>query len=323
MCGWSGYVFVTSPDSTTPMHLDPEHSFLLQIRGTKRIFVAGLCDPDQLVEQVANYVDGRECDFDALRAASQEFVLEPGDGVYFPSFVPHWVYTTGNETSVSFSLPFYTRFGDRAAYVHRFNTRLRAARTITAPARGLRARRQGEGFRTPLLDRTPWHNKAPAAFRVTGRRTVRSCSIWSRQPTSTRSSGRGARWPRADRGCVVLSDAGVGVGVVGDRRRACADATRVLDRRTGRARRRGRAFPAPGTTPPARRSVGAGVRKLGFRTGRRRSLRAARTARSLAGRQRMARRGDRIAVAARAQRAVGFAARPRTRGSSTPRRAHA
>jgi hypothetical protein len=126
LCGWSGYVFVTSPDSTTPMHLDPEHSFLLQIRGTKRIFVAGLCDPDLLAEQVANCVDGRECDFDALRAASQEFVLEPGDGVYFPSFVPHWVYTTGDETSVSFSLPFYTRLGDRAAYVHRFNTRLRA-----------------------------------------------------------------------------------------------------------------------------------------------------------------------------------------------------
>jgi hypothetical protein len=126
VCGWSGYIFVTSPDATTPMHLDPEHSFLLQIRGTKRIFVAGLCDQDLLAEQVANYVDGRDCDFETLRAASQEFVLEPGDGVYFPSFVPHWVYTEGGGTSVSFSLPFYTRFGERAAYVHRFNTRLRA-----------------------------------------------------------------------------------------------------------------------------------------------------------------------------------------------------
>ena len=60
------------------------------------------------------------------RNRDQEFVLEPGDGVYFPSFVPHWVYTEGGGTSVSFSLPFYTRFGERAAYVHRFNTRLRA-----------------------------------------------------------------------------------------------------------------------------------------------------------------------------------------------------
>jgi len=126
VCGWSGYIFVTSPGATTPMHLDPEHSFLLQVRGTKRIFVAGLCAPNVLAAEVANYVDGRECDFETLRAGSQEFVLEPGDGVYFPSFVPHWVYTEGDTTSVSFSLPFYTRFGDRAAYVHRVNTRLRA-----------------------------------------------------------------------------------------------------------------------------------------------------------------------------------------------------
>jgi hypothetical protein len=126
ICGWSGYVFVTSPDATTPMHLDPEHSFLLQIRGTKRIFVAGLCDQNVLTEQVANYIDGRDCDFERLRSASQEFLLEPGQGVYFPSFVPHWVNTNGDAPSVSFSLPFYTRFGERAAYVHRFNRRLRA-----------------------------------------------------------------------------------------------------------------------------------------------------------------------------------------------------
>ena len=33
----SGYIFVTSPGSTTPMHFDPEHSFLLQVHGTKRV----------------------------------------------------------------------------------------------------------------------------------------------------------------------------------------------------------------------------------------------------------------------------------------------
>src|SRR5919201_5941181 len=31
----SGYLFVSAPASTTPMHFDAEHSFLLQIRGTK------------------------------------------------------------------------------------------------------------------------------------------------------------------------------------------------------------------------------------------------------------------------------------------------
>ncbi len=126
VCGWSGYVFVSSPGSTTPMHLDPEHSFLLQVRGTKRVYVAGNCDPARLSREVDRYIDSKPCDFDSLKAGSQELLLRPGDGVYFPSFVPHWVATEeDDEHSVSFSLPFYTRFSTRADYVHRFNSRLR------------------------------------------------------------------------------------------------------------------------------------------------------------------------------------------------------
>ena len=30
-----GFIFVSSPDSVTPYHFDPEHNILLQIRGTK------------------------------------------------------------------------------------------------------------------------------------------------------------------------------------------------------------------------------------------------------------------------------------------------
>ena len=29
----TGYLFITAPASNTPMHFDPEHSFLLQVRG--------------------------------------------------------------------------------------------------------------------------------------------------------------------------------------------------------------------------------------------------------------------------------------------------
>jgi hypothetical protein len=97
----------------------------LQIRGSKRIFVAGKVDPALLRREVDKYMDGRECDFESLRAGSQEFLIRPGEGVYFPSFVPHWVFTEDDGLSVSFSLPFYTQFSARADYVHRFNARLR------------------------------------------------------------------------------------------------------------------------------------------------------------------------------------------------------
>jgi hypothetical protein len=33
----SGYIFVSAPAATTPMHFDPEHSYLLQVRGTKTV----------------------------------------------------------------------------------------------------------------------------------------------------------------------------------------------------------------------------------------------------------------------------------------------
>ena len=35
MCRRSGYIFVSSPAATTPLHFDPEHSFLLQVSGEK------------------------------------------------------------------------------------------------------------------------------------------------------------------------------------------------------------------------------------------------------------------------------------------------
>ena len=36
----AGYLFISCPASTTPMHFDVEHSFLLQVKGTKHVSVA-------------------------------------------------------------------------------------------------------------------------------------------------------------------------------------------------------------------------------------------------------------------------------------------
>ncbi|MEZ6055447.1 MAG: hypothetical protein R3C01_01960 [Planctomycetaceae bacterium] len=37
MCGAQAFLFVTSPNSVTPYHIDPEHNFLLQIQGSKTV----------------------------------------------------------------------------------------------------------------------------------------------------------------------------------------------------------------------------------------------------------------------------------------------
>jgi len=35
MCRREGYIFISSPHSVTPFHMDPEYNFLLQVRGEK------------------------------------------------------------------------------------------------------------------------------------------------------------------------------------------------------------------------------------------------------------------------------------------------
>ncbi len=132
MCRRSGYIFVSSPAATTPMHFDPEHSFLLQVRGSKTVWSVPRRDAAIVQRELDRYYDGLPCAFDSLQQEALRLELEPGRGVYFPSFVPHWVEThTG--VSVSFSIPFYTRFSERAEYVNRVNARLRKLRLAPRP----------------------------------------------------------------------------------------------------------------------------------------------------------------------------------------------
>jgi hypothetical protein len=120
----TGYLFITAPASTTPMHFDPEHSFLLQVRGAKEVSVAAFEDDGVRQSQLDRYYDGDACDFAAMEEVAETFRIASGAGVYLPSFVPHWV-TTDAGISVSFSIPFYTEFCERAEFVNRINHRMR------------------------------------------------------------------------------------------------------------------------------------------------------------------------------------------------------
>jgi hypothetical protein len=125
MCHRAGYLFISSPAATTPMHFDVEHSFLLQVRGTKNVSVAAFDrDPAVLERERNRYVDGVGCDFAAMEAAAETFRIHSGLGVYLPSYVPHWVQTEAG-VSISFSIPFFTPYCQRAEQVHVINRRLR------------------------------------------------------------------------------------------------------------------------------------------------------------------------------------------------------
>lgn len=131
MCKREAFIFVTSPSSTTPYHLDPEYSFLLQIKGRKSIYIL---DRSALSEKELERYYGAGIDpafTEACREKARRFDLEPGLGLHFPVTVPHWV-ENHDEYSISFSITFRTVASERRSVVYDVNDSLR--RLGLAPA---------------------------------------------------------------------------------------------------------------------------------------------------------------------------------------------
>lgn len=123
-----GFIFLSSPHSKTPFHVDPEHNFLLQIRGSKTL---ALFDPRDAV--VATDEDIERGLYGGVRnlmykpefeVRGKLFELTPGQGAHFPVAAPHWV-KNGPDVSVSFSITFRSLESERAEALRHFNRALR------------------------------------------------------------------------------------------------------------------------------------------------------------------------------------------------------
>lgn len=128
MCSGQAFIFITSPGSVTPYHIDPEHNFLLQVRGGKRVHLYDGRVKSLLTEENLEqfYSDrGRNIpfqpDFDQHSWVNE---LQPGDGLHFPVTYPHWVQNL-NEVSISFSITFRTPDLDRRRAMYQIHDRLR------------------------------------------------------------------------------------------------------------------------------------------------------------------------------------------------------
>ena len=123
------YVFVTSPGSVTPFHMDPEHNVLLQLRGTKTMTVFPGDDP-RVVPGTRHeaFAAGGHCNLDydegAMARLGQAFTLRPGDALHVPLLAPHFV-RNGDEVSVSLSITWRSEASDRRRRIHMANRRLR------------------------------------------------------------------------------------------------------------------------------------------------------------------------------------------------------
>lgn len=124
-----GFIFLSSPSAVTPFHLDPEHNFLLQIRGTKTVSMWDREDrfvlPEAELERFyAAFVHRNLPWREVFQTTAWVVPLEPGQGLHFPVAVPHWV-KNGPEVSISFSITFRSDSSERRELIYRANAKLR------------------------------------------------------------------------------------------------------------------------------------------------------------------------------------------------------
>jgi len=131
------FIFITSPLGVTPWHTDPEYSFLLQIRGNKRLKI--VAPPPFSEEELESYfATGRNPDFkDEYYEMASTYDLSEGQGLHFPLTVPHWVHN-GNAVAISISITFQTHASERRTLVYKANHYLRK--------RGFKPAPQGQSY---------------------------------------------------------------------------------------------------------------------------------------------------------------------------------
>ena len=126
MTNFQGFIFLSSPNSITPYHMDPEHNFLLQIQGRKfmTVFARDLVTSEELERFHAGA--HRNLKFlETFIENSETFELTPGVGLHVPSTAPHFV-RNGENVSISFSITFRTPDLERLGNIHLVNGALRA-----------------------------------------------------------------------------------------------------------------------------------------------------------------------------------------------------
>ena len=136
MYNLEGYVFISSPGTIVPYHMDTEHNFLLQIRGDKSMYVLDRFDPAVLCEEdIERYYTNttRRMTFDdSMHDHVQRWYLDPGKGMHVPINFPHYV-ETGSDISISLSATFDTPRQQARACIYKVNYHLRKLGIKPAP----------------------------------------------------------------------------------------------------------------------------------------------------------------------------------------------
>jgi mannose-6-phosphate isomerase-like protein (cupin superfamily) len=118
------FVFVSSPNSVTPVHFDIEHSLLMQVSGCKTVSVGRFESAAVRRHEFDRYWNGSHGRIETLQPEVAAYTLTPGRAVYIPPGTPHWVHN-GPDISLSVTLTYFTPATVRENRVENFNAKLR------------------------------------------------------------------------------------------------------------------------------------------------------------------------------------------------------
>jgi len=118
------FVFVSSPNSVTPVHFDIEHSLLMQVSGCKTVSIGRFESAAVRRHEFDRYWDGSHGRIEDLPPEVAAYTLTPGRAVYIPPGTPHWVHN-GPDISLSVTLTYFTAATVRENRIEDFNSYLR------------------------------------------------------------------------------------------------------------------------------------------------------------------------------------------------------
>lgn len=106
------YLFIASPNSVTPFHIDRYSTFLMQFRGSKWVTVSDPWDervvtsPDR--ENYVSYVSTQLPWTPEKDGISSRYWFEPGQALHIPFVAGHHVHNGPDDVSISMSIIFNT-----------------------------------------------------------------------------------------------------------------------------------------------------------------------------------------------------------------------
>lgn len=126
------YLFIASPNSVTPFHIDRYSTFLMQFRGSKQVTVSRPWDPRVVTpkdtEDYMAYVNTRLPWSPEKDAYATAFEFQPGDALHIPFMAGHHVRNGADDVSISMSIIFNT--AQSTAWRHALNFNQRARKVL-------------------------------------------------------------------------------------------------------------------------------------------------------------------------------------------------